>query len=383
MLLNSKCVLPASTDVITTHASHRTISVPSVYRLHPEVFIDILTFLEANDVCRMSLSCRPLRSICLVADNIVWRKLCLDVWRGKQGFSSFVERVDMALACQRSIATPNNVGSQLRGVPRNRGPHGENNSLQFSPDTTLRCIKASILPATTVTAVKRLPPVPPVSLQLPPPTVSSNNASHPSTRRRFWWELSPSEQARRLRRMLSQQQLDSDSTSSAATSDDEIGADSEIHDTSLVDLEQQLMHAEDMTSRHEWSSLVTWKFAYFMSLRESKRCNISTADLTSVKWKIAFRQIPDRCFPARFDTESGNLVTPINADGFPFQLSQQGAELNVHVFPVLRVSRNLDSSQQKDWGWSIRNYFVEISSEDVPAPHYLRFLRLYTCIRPP
>lgn len=326
----------------------------SLYRINPDVLVDIMSYLSPLDLCAVASVAHPLRSLINIADGIVWRGVCTQLWRSKQGFRGHCEQLDVALSCYRSNAgthlTVRDVTSHRRAIKK------QEPSVQLSPFTTLQCIQARILPQETSAAKQ----VPPAVLQLPPPSIAPSSGA----RRRYWWELSPAEQARRLRRLLAP----ADALSQSSSDDD---------------AEQEWTLSTCLTGQQDASPTnVTWKFAYFQSLRDVKRNALGVHDLMHGKWTIAFRQIPNRTFPARFDAD-GVLHTPLHSDGFPYHLSQQGAELNVHVFPTLKASRNNVDGATSDWGWRISNYFVNIESEELPTPAYLQFLQLRSCIRPP
>lgn len=338
---------------------HRHSAVPYVFKLSPEEFICIFEYLNAAELCVSSSVCHPLRSLVVATDTILWRKLCLDLWRNKQGFRKFCDHFTLLSSVHsadphRNLIFCGSQTDQRRKVQMPRSTPKGFTPVALSPVTTLQCIRASILPEN----VKSAPPAP---LRLPPP-------SQPSERK-LWWELTPSEQVRRIRRILACRSSQSSCTSDeAATTNDD----------------------EDTTD--EPDEALTWKFAYFMSLRDSKRTLLTMHDLIEGTWTIQFRQIPDRVFPLRFQT-NGKLVTPLHPDGLCFQLSQQGAELNVHVFPVLAVCRVQDdvlcssradiAANRSSWGWEMKNYFVTIHSEDVPLPLYIQRLQRLSSLRPP
>ncbi|CUG92867.1 Hypothetical protein, putative [Bodo saltans] len=386
---------------------------PRVFSLCPDTIVQICEFLEPVDLARVASTCHPLRSLLFVFDAVIWREQCINLWRDKQGFRRFCNHFVVHTSLLASDASRNVVvdastmgGKEDCSTTRATSPHHCRHtaaaikpkrmapsrlvpSMTLSPETTLRCIRDSILPPLAAASMKSSPNGGMGSQQpfaLPPPATALGE-------RRLWWELAPQEQVRRLRRIM----MASNTAGSSSSSDD------------------------NESTTHSSQGHVSWKFAYFSSVRDSKRTRLAKSDLLAGEWTISFAQIPGRTFPVTF-REDGTLMTSLHQDGLRYQLSQQGEELNVHVFPALSVTR-VESQQQQQrridasvitddgqlaavdtvssvevfgsssarttaavrtsWGWSIKNHFVCIESKDVPTPEYLNQLHLLCCPRPP
>lgn len=381
-----------------------------LFALCPDTLVHICSFLQPLDLSHMAASCHPLRSLLIVCDAVVWRQLCLQTWRDKQGFRRFCDHFDVhtsLIACDATRhvvsdsngmatmlsprAANNNARSTIRGgcgtQRHQRKTKGAAAPPMLSPETTLRCIRDSILP---IVALKSTSPS--ITFSLPP-------SASPVSERRLWWEMSPQEQVRRLRRIMN---MTPSSTSSGSSSSDE-GNDRTM--AAAASRPPQCDGEEDgspISPEEMPQQAVSWKFAFFSSIRDSKRSSLTKSELVAAEWSISFSQIPGQKFAVSF-REDGTLVTPLHENGLCYQLSQRGEELNVHVFPALRVHRvaSVDNEETDDthetavgqdpirgssktaWGWVIRNHFVSIESRDVPMPEYLHQLHLLCCPRPP
>lgn len=374
----------------TSNSRLTTCASSSLFYVCPDVLVHVCAYLDALELAHLSATCHPLRSLLIVCDAVVWRALCVQLWRDKQGFRRFCDHVDITTSVHASDASRHILTSgsseaslsSLGGSPKRcrhvKGRHsGVPAAPTLSPGTTLRCIRDAILPAAT-----QLKNVPPAPLALPPSALPRSSFTPVTHVRRLWWELSPHEQLRRLRRILQSTSSEfADGTTTASTTDSSSSSEDD-------DIRQSTVDGGDLHSE------TTWKFAYFMSLRDSKRKALTASDLYHSEWSITFRQIPDRKFPLTFD-KTGMLQTPLHPQGLRFQLSQQGEEMNIHVFPALHVTRanaiedvarlqGIDQKAQRaSWGWCIQNHFVTILSEDVPIPLYLQHLHRLSSPRPP
>jgi hypothetical protein len=122
----------------------------------------------------------------------------------------------------------------------------------------------------------------------------------------------------------------------------------------------------------------SWRFAFFMSLRDSKRQTLTTQELTDNTWRITFKQtLGLENLPVLF--AGGSLHTALN-NPLRYFLAQGGSVLNVGSLPALSVRRG---SAQEEWKWIIENFFVRIESVDIPMPAYLKHLQQHTSMRPP
>lgn len=344
-----------------------------LFALCPEEVVHVLSFLDSSsDLCAAASTCRALRATVAAADALLWRQLCCNLWRDKSGYRRFAEAIQQDTLALRQYHESNVVRSTRRAVTQpSQQPQHPSQTLVLSPDSTLRCVRANILDP----AVAKLAPPLVLPLSVVPSNAAAAAGEANATIRRLWWDLTPEEQARRLRRQVRRAalQVASLSGNSNSNSSDDESADDE-HDDADDD--------------------ATWKYAYFMSLRDAKRQSLTLDDLRCGTWTIAFRHIAGRSFPVVF-REDGTLVTPLHAAGLRYQISQGGAQLNVHVFPALSVSRVAasplvvgDGDEGEDdlrhqWAWRIKNFFVEIVSDDVPIPVYLQRLQRNCAPRPP
>lgn len=124
---------------------------------------------------------------------------------------------------------------------------------------------------------------------------------------------------------------------------------------------------------------ISWRFAYFMSLRDSKRSVLSAAELSDISWQITFKKAPQRLPAAPVQFANGMIHTPLH-DPMRFCLGQGGKTLSISTLPALAVRRG---DGNEEWKWIIENFFVRIESTDIPMPAYLKHLQQHTSMRPP
>jgi hypothetical protein len=399
-MLVTEATTKATPSDTAQHLATQVIHKPRVFLLCPDTIVHICEFLSPVDLAGVAATCHPLRSLLFVFDAVIWREQCIALWRDKQGFRRFCNHFIVHTSLLASDASRNVVvdastlASGEDNTARSGSPHHCRHavgikpkrsaasrgvpSMTLSPETTLRCIRDSILPPLLTASKNSTSGIQSSPFALPPAATALGE-------RRLWWELAPQEQIRRLRRIMI---ASADVAGGSSSSDDN----------------------ESMHGHHQ--GRVSWKFAYFSSVRDSKRSRITKSDLLAGEWTISFAQIPGRTFPVTF-RDDGTMVTALHQDGLRYQLSQQGEELNVHVFPALSVVRVEQQQQQyqadesaneshvedtngaevsgsrsaapvrTSWGWSIKNHFVCIESKDVPTPEYLNQLHLLCCPRPP
>ncbi|CCD12647.1 unnamed protein product [Trypanosoma congolense IL3000] len=111
---------------------------------------------------------------------------------------------------------------------------------------------------------------------------------------------------------------------------------------------------------------VSWKFAYYMSIRDSRRSEISMQELIEGTWFVCFRKTGNT-HPARFNADNSLFVFPAvytrdggdqvsnDSDGTSasrapvmppvmYQLQRGGAVLTLNSFPPLKVHRRCHTS---------------------------------------
>jgi len=123
----------------------------------------------------------------------------------------------------------------------------------------------------------------------------------------------------------------------------------------------------------KWTPTMPWKTLYYSSLRESKRTSLCPHELELLKWEILFKTDANQArMPVRFVPRKNSLCGEVlikgQAQPFPFQLTDNGTALHVHVFPSHQVTRD------SEWGWQIANFFVSFECVQFEFPHpILRF----------
>ncbi|KEG09883.1 hypothetical protein DQ04_04491010 [Trypanosoma grayi] len=123
---------------------------------------------------------------------------------------------------------------------------------------------------------------------------------------------------------------------------------------------------------------VSWKFAYYMSLRSARREKLTMQVLLEATWFVCFRDT-GATHPITFRADNTIVIRPavhtpcgnsritsnVNAAAttpLPCQLVKGGAELVVHVFPPLRVQRRLGSTTSTVGG------DAAVAASNAPSP---------------
>lgn len=148
---------------------------------------------------------------------------------------------------------------------------------------------------------------------------------------------------------------------------------------STLPLEAQIAALLPLPDASDKADAISWRFAYFMSLRDSRRSVLSAAELAEISWAITFKKAPRRLPAASVQFADGMIHTPLH-DPMRFCLGQGGKTLNISTLPALAVRRGDD---KEEWKWIIENFFVRIESTDIPMPTYLKHLQQHTSMRPP
>jgi hypothetical protein len=154
--------------------------------------------------------------------------------------------------------------------------------------------------------------------------------------------------------------------------------------TAIQSVEDEINH------NVEKGNEVTWKFAFYMSIRDAKRALLTKNELVRSKWLLRFAQLPHETFLVDFTWE--NQIVTATHGTMLCQIGQGGKELNVAGIPTLLVGRKTtagvgegddDGVDNDSWGWKMSNRFAEIWSVDVPVPVYLMRLKRTCSPRPP